>query len=1046
MALDDPARLEQALADDRARLRDRLHAAVSRPEIRDALRVASPNIDDSFDLWVREPESERGRGLEPVIVRYFARMTGRPTPFGLFAGHSVGAIGRQTHLMTEERAKYQRHTRLDMDYLFALAHALEREPALKKIFTYRPNSSLYRAAGRVRYVETRLKGQDRSYHLVSVEETDYLAATLARAQDGAQFARLAAALVDDEISVAEAEKYIEELIVNQILVPDLAFSVTGPEPIHPLVDQLREHEETRRLAEQLDQVRTELATIDDEGLGVEPEHYRAIARTLENLPAKVERSRLFQVDMVKPAPRATLGEAVLAEIARGVEYLHRFTARPREDALTKFRKAFTARYESREVPLVEALDEEVGIGFGASRESSPLLQGLVFPSEDEEVTVWGKRQTFLLRKLSEALQRGAQEITLDARDLEIAAQIDGFKDTGEQPPLPQAFAVTATVAAASEAALARGDFRIHLSSASGPSGAFLLGRFCHMDETLRRYVEEHLRAEEALQPDAIFAEIVHLPEGHIGNIVSRPCLRDYEIPYLGRSLAPAERQVPVTDLLVSTSGERLILRSARLGRRVIPRLTNAHNYSLSQLGVYRFLCMVQEQGLAVPGWSWGALWSAPFLPRVRIGRLVLCRAHWRLNKEELQRLGEGRGSALFRAVQAWRAQRRLPRRVSLAEGDSQLPIDLDNVLSIESFVQLIKKRDEAVLVEMFPGPDELCAHGPEGRFVHELIVPFVRKKDSGHQLSTEEKDRFSIHPSALIPHPFHRRFPPGSEWLYVKLYTGTATADHVLRDVVGPAVQELLRSGAAEGWFFIRYGDPDWHLRLRFYGDPEKLRTEAFPALQSAVAPLLNDGRLWRLQLDTYEREVERYGGACGIVLAERLFHADSDAVLEILELLEEGDAGAEERWRLALRGIDALLADFQFDLATKRAMLKHLREAFVKEFRADEKLKAQLSDKFRKERTSLETLLDPARDAESPLAPGFAVLRGRSARLAPIIAELQRCERAGQLSAPLAEIATSYLHMHVNRILRAAHRAQELVLYDFLAHLYESQAARAGR
>ncbi len=63
-----------------------------------------------------------------------------------------------------------------------------------------------------------------------------------------------------------------------------------------------------------------------------------------------------------------------------------------------------------------------------------------------------------------------------------------------------------------------------------------------------------------------------------------------------------------------------------------------------------------------------------------------------------------------------------------------------------------------------------------------------------------------------------RTFPPGSEWLYAKLYTGTATADQILRDVIAPLVAEVLGSGAAERWFFIRYGDPDWHVRLRFHG------------------------------------------------------------------------------------------------------------------------------------------------------------------------------------------------------------------------------------
>ncbi len=46
------------------------------------------------------------------------------------------------------------------------------------------------------------------------------------------------------------------------------------------------------------------------------------------------------------------------------------------------------------------------------------------------------------------------------------------------------------------------------------------------------------------------------------------------------------------DLHVSVQGDRIILRSARLGRRVLPRLTSAHNYEMSQ-GLYSFLGNLQ---------------------------------------------------------------------------------------------------------------------------------------------------------------------------------------------------------------------------------------------------------------------------------------------------------------------------------------------------------------------------------------------------------------------------------------------------------------------
>src|SRR5262249_4184635 len=146
------------------------------------------------------------------------------------------------------------------------------------------------------------------------------------------------------------------------------------------------------------------------------------------------------------------------------------------------------------------------------------------------------------------------------------------------------------------------------------------------------------------------------------------------------------------------------------------------------------------------------------------------------------------------------------------------------------------------------------------------------------------------------------------------------------------------------------------------------LWAEVWPALQTAAAPLLEDRRLWRLQLDTYEREVERYGGPEGVVLTERLFQLDSEAALAILALFPE-DARADVRWRLALCGTDQLLNDLGLGLGIRQALLRRLRASFAAEFRADGSLRQQLGERFRKERRELEALLASQGDSESSLA-----------------------------------------------------------------------------
>jgi thiopeptide-type bacteriocin biosynthesis protein len=1051
---EDSTQHEAPVARDLIRLRTYLRNVCTRPEVREALFVASSDLDERFDVWIREPESEAGQKMERALVRYFSRMAGRATPFGLFAGCSVGAIGPDTCLSLAERARYGKHTRLDMDYLVLLTDALAREPELRSALTFGVNSSLYPARGRLRYFEVRRDGKGWTHHQVALERSDYLDATLARADSGATRDALTALLLDldEEAQRDEAEEYIGGLIDSQILVSELRPAVTGPEPTPGLAGSLRALNGQSSItphsaaADVLEQVYQKLVSLDAGGLGAPPSRYRHIAELLKSLPGETELNRLFQVDMIKPVATATLGAEIVAEISSGVRLLHGLARPRRSDPLVRFRDAFLARYESREVSLVEALDEATGVGFdtlaSGATDASSLLDGLTFPKPDEETVPWGKRESHLLTKLGEALGAGSGEIQLTPHDIEAMAE-------PKPPTLPDAFAVMASMAAASEAALANGEFQLLLEGVSGPSGARLLGRFCHGDAKLHQFVAQHVRAEEALHPEAVFAEIVHLPEGRLGNILARPILREYEIPYLSTASVPTDRQIPVTDLHVAIKGGQIILRSERLGRRVIPRLTSAHNFHASQ-GIYQFLCALQSQGTSGDfGWDWGPLREAPFLPRVVYGRLVLARAHWRAGKEELKRLGQTQGPARFNALQSWRVCRKLPRWIVLADADNELPIDLENVLAANTFIELVKSRQQITLIEMFPGPDQLCVRGPEGRFVHEIIVPFVRVKETRRQGEKAAVTQpvptrsASVCPGLPVSSCGHS-FPPGSEWLYAKLYTGPATVDQVLRDVVKPVVQKVMDSGAADGWFFIRYGDPDWHLRLRFHGLPARLHGDVLPALQVAAAPLLADGRLWRFQLDTYEREVERYGGAEGIVLAERFFRADSDAILAMAEFIG-ADTRGDLRWRLALLGMHQLLVDFGFDLATRRAVIHKTRDEFAAEFNTDTKFSHQLSAKFRPERRGVESLLNSAPHSDGPVAEVMEILRRRSAELVPVMTELRASAEDGTLSRPLTELAASYLHMHANRMLRSAHRAQELVLYDFLARSYESQAARTS-
>jgi thiopeptide-type bacteriocin biosynthesis protein len=1021
----DPAALESAITRDCDTSIADLRAIVQAdPAVREAFFVASSSLDAALDAWLADPASSRAKGVTTIVLRYVSRMAARSTPFGLFSGCCVGSLGGATRLVLGPRSEYRCHSRLDMHYLDALCEALLDDDAIRHALDVRVNTGAHVTAMHYRFAESHTDPtmRSREYRLVSIARTPHVDATVARAAQGASISELARALTSDDPTIPNenALEFVDELVRSQLLVSELAPAVTGTEPLDRLIETLRTAAPGRQVAQVLADVSGRLRVLDAAGIGRADKGYRELASALGALPVEPNPARLFHVDLYKPVVGAKLGPEVLREIDRAISVLQRVSQPSESGDLREFRRAFVERYEQREVPLPDALDDESGIGFHSnadgSSEPSPLLEGLPFKSTPPPLRVAvGRRVRHLARSIDAAVRKRSIEWELTADDISALSA-----DT--PAPLPDAFAFCGTIVASSRAGAELGELRVHVRTVAGPSGATLLGRFCHGHPQIREHVRAHLRAEESMRPDAIFAEVVHLPEGRLGNILARPCLRPFEIPYLCRAGADEQHRIGIDDLLVSVRGERVVLRSKRLGREVIPRMTTAHNFSNAVLGIYRFLCALQTQDGSWLGFSWAPFDGAPFLPRVRVGGAILSPATWTLSKTDLAQIVKGTAAMRYVAMRRLRDCLDLPRWVGVVDGDNVLPIDLEHPLHLDSLRELASTRDSLRLSELAVLPEQACVQGPEGRFAHEIVVPFIRDAAPGSSV---------IRPSKSIPAP--RSFPPGSEWLYAKIYTGTVAADAVLREAIAP----ILRECAISSWFFIRYTDPSSHLRVRVHGEPLRLIDEVFGALRGALTPKIVDGTVWRLQLDTYEREVERYGGPVGIELSEQIFAADSDAVLSIIGHLVHDD-GNQHRCDLAVFGVHRLLCDFGFDAPQKFAVARHMRDAFLREHEVDADFKRQLGSNFRQGRARYESIVRGEVHPE-----GRAAFASRALRVTKVAEELRTARAAGTLSVSISAIAQNCAHLHVNRMLRSEQRAQELVIYDILARLYDAQLAR---
>jgi hypothetical protein len=479
-----------ALQADVGLLRNRLRSIVQLPPVQSALYVASPDLCAHMSPWLDGDETEKGCRVEPAVVRYIMRMAGRATPFGLFAGTSIGTFDQNTSLAVCPMRRYVRHIRLDTEYVFDLAHKLSKSVSLLPDLRFQPTPSAYMCGGRLRYYESDFSRRWRTFYLVDVEPSPYLHAALdfALTNAGSTMSEIAESLSSrfDDVSFADALEYVNLLVDAKLLCDTFSPPLTGKDPAVGLVDKLRATKGGAPLATELTEVLAAIELADAVGLEAQPEHYKRIVSRIQSLHGGIDSARMLRADLRKPEVAATISHAIVKDVQRGFELLARITPPPDDSAMRRFVREFQVRYRQCEVPLLQALDEETGIGFDTQDDSggdaSSLLEGIAFHRPLRRTINWNTRTEFLFHKLGEALRHHSTEIALSDTDIKALS-------TEPATELPAGASVLVAIAATSGEAADQGLYRLHLRKAFGPNSGKLFGRFCEGDADLRKHVE-----------------------------------------------------------------------------------------------------------------------------------------------------------------------------------------------------------------------------------------------------------------------------------------------------------------------------------------------------------------------------------------------------------------------------------------------------------------------------------------------------------------------------------------------------------------------------
>lgn len=941
-----------------------------------------------------------------TLFKYFVRSCSRATPFGLFAGLGLGRVHNEDKAIRRQTGNIK--VMLDSRLHASLNERLLSYAYLKKRVKFHTNSTLHEVGDKHVFVEYKFSQGDLQYQLSSIDKSYYVDLIVKKARNGLVFEELAELLKEDDFSPNEIEDFWFELIDSKIILSELFFCAYHSEYQNENFIKLAESSIHSALASSSDDIEasnfilfvsellTEATNLSEKQFNVQHlvKIYDRIRTRFGEFGIHFDEKRIFQFDSLQNFSDLTLSKTTVNKIGEAIQALSKLNVKRFNPDMTAFITEFEKRYESQDVPLLVALSSDHGIGYPVKNASTLL--------KTNQDTNLSSVEIFLHNKLLKSITTSAGVIELTDEDF--------ARSEAEGKYLPDTFSCLAQVH------FNNGERLISIREVGGGSAANILARFGNLATDTREYVDEIIKYEQEVS-DGLCAEIVHLPSTHSGNVLRRNLIREYSISCV--SVGGHNQEIRLEDLYLRMDSGSLVLYSKSLSRVVHPKLTTAHNTGPNSIAIYQFLVALQTyEKKANLTFTWGNLRTLfTFFPRVVYKEIIISPAKWILPKSAFNNLNNSAKPASLKAnISEFKEMNKLPNKFYINQGDHVLLIDIENSRSVEMFVNTLRSLNTIELTESLSDSDHQFAQDYTGAGLsHEILLGFKNT-------SVTRKHQPKIIKTSQISQK--RTFPPGSKWVYIKMYVSQKRTDQVIKAIF-PSVQQLLATGKISSWHFVRYQDPSSHIRLRFLLGRDVTMDFVIKEMNRCIESFQESGLITNVVIDTFSRELERYGEA-NIEKVESIFFADSSITANFISQT----SAVEKRVPAILGLIDITLESIGLSLQGKLDFCQKCRDGYLAEFGSRASLRDQLAEYSRCHREMAYIAINSSKNHLLGLNINYQQLAQSYQAL------------CGSLSKPGMNeenfrCISSCIHMSVNRMFSDNQRQQELYMYHLLFQTY---------
>ena len=702
--------------------------------------------------------------------------------------------------------------------------------------------------------------------------------------------------------------------------------------------------------------------------------------------------------------RGQLNEKNLQVLTELTVFLSKHIQLNKNPAMSEFRNRFLSRFENKEVPLLTALDPETGVNYMAFEQDTDQ-DNLV-----EELKKQADRPRDAAISSVSALQRYIIDQMLQHRPVQLA----NFKGTGLASPTPIANTITALLSFADELIITE-----HFG---GSTANALLGRFTLASDEVLDMAKEFVKIEEQANPGILFFDIAYQAEKHVDNVNRRKSVYDYELPIL--TWTESANVIDLDDIMLSVSGEELILRSVKYGKRIIPRLASAYNYTRSDLTIFRFLSDLQQQNLQA-SLSVGIDQVLPGLlhyPRIQYKNVVLSAARWRV-PEELCNTKE----MPLAALRTWLSGLDLEKPFKCGVADQTLCFNPSIEEDMLAFLTYCKRKTGLYIEEAFLPVHTVVNDEHNKPYLSEFMVNLQHQ-----QQLYQPVPAINVNPQQQIElrqnkqqqnkqqQPVKAMFMPGGEWVYFEIYCHTTRSNTILSDSIGKLLDTWKKD--IKRWFFIRYTDPSNHIRLRLQLKPHTNGYQLMHFLSETLKPYMVSGIITDLQIKTYRPELERYGAA-RMSVVEKCFNIDSALVLCLLK----NNFPVNQLYALSLTLIETVMDGTQLSITEQLSVAERSADSFTAEMKVGAEGFKKINQSF-KEFTNYGDITFLTKPQNTRL---YKTIMAFQEALATCVHEEK------------PKLLKDLFHMHVNRLFPTDQRMHEMIIYHFLVKVLKSRIGR---